>query len=583
MRIPIRRPPLLLVIVGVLFLLLPLLAYLQYDWLGKVSEREREQMQTTLQRTLSQFSEDFDREIGRILMEFHAPPDQVEPTAADYAKIYARWNSSTRYPLLIRDVLRQQPKSSGGESLQRLNVRDRVWEHADPIPELERQEELGQPIDDAIPAVVIPIFRLNSTRHEDVLLNPATVSHLIVRLNFDYIQAEFIPALVRSHFASITSDYRLQITAEAEGSRIIYSSDPGTSIDGEGDATEHFFGPRLEGESGIIAFSEPLTAVAPPIGIASDHVFSIHVTPGTMTHAMSVGHFAEFKQNGWRVTAVHRSGSLDQAVAQLRRRNLAMSFSILALLSASVAIVLVSASRAQRLARRQMEFVSAVSHELRTPLAVICSAGENLADGVVRDSDQLKSYGKVVRDEGRRLTEMVEQILVFAGVRSGLKKQRFEPVDVAHIIDKAIRAFESTVRENGYVVETRIARDLPPVLGESESLIRAVRNLISNAIKYGGEDRWIGVSALLQDRCVKIAVQDHGCGIPSSELPHVFEPFFRGRSAVDGQIQGSGLGLSLVQEAAQAHGGCVDVSSTEEVGSTFRISLPIMNPIESYT
>src|SRR5215813_9905908 len=115
-----RKFPLLLVIVGILFLLLPLLAYLQYDWLGKVSEREREQMQNTLQRTLSQFSEDFDRELSRILSEFHGQPDQIERTASDYAAIYSRWNSSAPYPRLIRDVFMQQPASSGVRGLQRL-------------------------------------------------------------------------------------------------------------------------------------------------------------------------------------------------------------------------------------------------------------------------------------------------------------------------------------------------------------------------------------------------------------------------------------------------------------------------------
>jgi signal transduction histidine kinase len=410
------------------------------------------------------------------------------------------------------------------------------------------------------------------------------VSHLIVRLDFDYIQKEFIPALVRSHFASMTNEYHLQITRNGGREEIVYSSNPGTPIVGEGDATEHFFGPRLEGEPAIVALNEPDTAIAPVTGAAADHVFSIHLTPGPMgmAHAMAVGLLRD-RQDGWRVTAVHRTGSLDFAVAQLRRRNLAISFSILALLSASVAIVIVSAARAQRLARQQMEFVSAVSHELRTPLAVICSAGENLADGVVRDSEQLKNYGKVVRNEGRRLTDMVEQILAFAGVRSGLKKQKFVPLDIANIIDKAMEALESTIRENGYVIETQIAPDLPRVMGESGSLARAVRNLISNAFKYGGKDRWVRVSASLEGPWVKIAVQDHGRGIPSSELPHVFEPFFRGRSAVDGQLQGSGLGLSLVKEAAEAHGGRVDVSSSEGWGSTFHISLPIMNEIESST
>src|SRR5262252_7611713 len=109
MRFRKGHSSLLLAVVAILFLLLPLLAYLQYDWLGKVSEREREQMQNTLQRTLSQFSEDFDRELSRILSEFHGPPDQIERTAADYAAIYSRWNSSAPYPRLIRDVFMQLP------------------------------------------------------------------------------------------------------------------------------------------------------------------------------------------------------------------------------------------------------------------------------------------------------------------------------------------------------------------------------------------------------------------------------------------------------------------------------------------
>src|SRR5215813_5977674 len=118
MRIRKRNFPFLLVIVAVLFLLLPLLAYLQYDWLGKVSEREREQMQTALRHTLSQFSEDFDRELGRVLTEFHTPPDHDERTAADYSRIYGRWKSSAPYPRLIRDIFMQRPASTGGPPLQ---------------------------------------------------------------------------------------------------------------------------------------------------------------------------------------------------------------------------------------------------------------------------------------------------------------------------------------------------------------------------------------------------------------------------------------------------------------------------------
>jgi signal transduction histidine kinase len=222
-----------------------------------------------------------------------------------------------------------------------------------------------------------------------------------------------------------------------------------------------------------------------------------------------------------------------------------------------------------------MEFVSAVSHELRTPLAVICSAGENLADGVVRDPDRLKSYGKVVRDEGRRLTEMVEQVLSFAGLQSGLKRQTFVPVNLAEITDRALSTFEIPIRENGFTVERRIPEDVPAVMGEPVSLTRALHNLLSNAIKYGGDKRWIGLSIFTEGPWVKLAVQDHGPGIPAVELSHIFEPFYRGRSAVEAQIHGSGLGLSLVKQAVEQHNGVIHVSSNPGSGSTFCIALPV--------
>src|SRR5262247_1373042 len=110
MRVRKRKFPLLLVIVGILFLL-PLLAYLQYDWLGKVSEREREQMQTALRHTLSQVAEDFDREIARIFREFDNRPqwNDSQQLADETSRIYAHWRSSAPYPKLIRDVFLRQP------------------------------------------------------------------------------------------------------------------------------------------------------------------------------------------------------------------------------------------------------------------------------------------------------------------------------------------------------------------------------------------------------------------------------------------------------------------------------------------
>jgi len=290
---------------------------------------------------------------------------------------------------------------------------------------------------------------------------------------------------------------------------------------------------------------------------------------------------AVIDQGGWKITAVHRAGSLDAAVAQLRRRNLAISFSILAVLATSIGMVLISTARAQRLARQQIEFVSTVSHELRTPLAVICSAGENLADGVVNDREQLETYGKLVRDEGRRLTEMVEQVLSFAGLQSGLRKQTFVPVDLADIVEQTLQDLDMVIHEDGFTVERAFSRDLPLIMADPVSLRRAVHNLITNAIKYSGSERWIRISIVTEEQWVRLTVEDRGVGIASADLSHIFEPFYRCRTAVEAQIHGSGIGLSLVKKAIDQHGGEVSVTSTPGCGSSFSMALPITRPLEA--
>jgi signal transduction histidine kinase len=239
---------------------------------------------------------------------------------------------------------------------------------------------------------------------------------------------------------------------------------------------------------------------------------------------------------------------------------------------------MLSVQRAQRLARQQMEFVAGVSHELRTPLAVICSAGENLADGVIDDRQQIQRYGEVIRNEGRRLTEMVEQVLEFAGIQSGRKAYNISSVDVASVIERALLALEPALSSDHFKIEKQVASYLPPVMADSSALSRAIQNLLDNAMKYSGDSRWIGVSArteVLDGKFeVQIAVSDKGMGIAPADMLRVFEPFHRGQATVAAQIHGSGLGLSLVKHILEAHGGRVDVRSVEGQGSAFTLHLP---------
>jgi signal transduction histidine kinase len=268
----------------------------------------------------------------------------------------------------------------------------------------------------------------------------------------------------------------------------------------------------------------------------------------------------------------HKRGSVDQAVQAALARNLAIGFSVLGLLGVSVALIAASAQRERALAARQLEFVAAVSHELRTPLAVIRSAGENLADGVVADSAQVRRYGGLVRDEGLRLTQMVEQVLSFAGADAPGRERA--PVDVATVVERAVA---SEARE-GWTIERNAPAGLPPVLGDAAALERAVANLVSNARKYGGPERVIGVRVRGVPEAapgeITVTVTDRGPGIEADERARLFEPFFRGRQAREAQIPGSGLGLAVVRRIVESHGGRVELVAEPGRGSAFTIVLP---------
>jgi len=276
----------------------------------------------------------------------------------------------------------------------------------------------------------------------------------------------------------------------------------------------------------------------------------------------------------WRLLVKHPSGSLEVAVTSARRRNLLISSSILAVLGASVGLLVLSTRRAQELARQQMEFVAAVSHELRTPLAVIRSAGENLADGVVHDEEQVRKYGDLVRNEGRRLTEMVEQILDFAGIESGQLGFALRPVAIAPTLHEVVASSRSLIEGARLQVEYALPEQLPPVLGDEAALRRVFQNLIANAIKYGERGGWIGIRARQVGREVHVTIADRGIGIAPAEQPRIFEPFYRAPDVVAAQIQGAGLGLSLVKRIVEAHGGRVSVQSVPGSGSEFTVVLP---------
>ena len=297
--------------------------------------------------------------------------------------------------------------------------------------------------------------------------------------------------------------------------------------------------------------------------------------PGQKTTTRTETRLTSSASPHWKLVVTHPSGSLEAVVTSQRRRNLAISSSVLGLLGASMGLLVLATRRAQRLAKQQMEFVAAVSHELRTPLAVIRSAAENLADGVVHDEARIRRYGELMRAEGRRLTDMVEQILEFAGIQSGQRGFALRPVGVGPLVSDIVSASASLIETAGLVVEFDIPDDLPPVLGDEPALRRVFQNLIDNAIKYGAGGKSIRISGRQSGGEVSVTVADRGIGIDAADQTRIFEPFYRAAEVVAAQVQGAGLGLSLVQRIVAAHGGRVTVKSAPREGSAFTVHLPV--------
>jgi two-component system OmpR family sensor kinase len=175
---------------------------------------------------------------------------------------------------------------------------------------------------------------------------------------------------------------------------------------------------------------------------------------------------------------------------------------------------------------------------------------------------------------------MVEQILEFAGIQSGQRRFEPKPVDIRAVLNDVLSASTSLIESARVTVETDVPDDLPPVLGDDAALRRAFQNLVGNAIKYGGDNRWIGLRARGggQGRPVCVTVADRGIGIAAAEQSRIFEPFYRTGDVIAAQIQGAGLGLSLVQRIVEAHGGRIEVTSTPGAGSEFRVYLPPAGP-----
>jgi signal transduction histidine kinase len=228
------------------------------------------------------------------------------------------------------------------------------------------------------------------------------------------------------------------------------------------------------------------------------------------------------------------------------------------------------------LARLKSDFVSTVSHEFKSPLTSIRQLAEMLQEGRVPSEERRQRYYDVLVEQSTRLSSLVANILDLARIEEGRKEFRFERVDIGELVSEVVATTQHRVGHEGYIVEARIEDALPPVRVDRDAIAQAISNLVDNAIQYSGDSKRIKLYASAGEGHVTVAVEDFGVGIPEDEIDRVFERFYRGGHELTRTVKGSGLGLTLVKEVLEAHGGTVQVKSEPGRGSTFSIRLPVL-------
>ena len=546
------------------------LAVLQYRWTGEISRSEQQRLKGNLTTSVRGFEQEFSYDIERLCEAFEIDPEVAPASLGNLVvRQQSAWERVASRPALLArvDIWKLEEGHASFESFEasgRHLAEASLPARLDSLHQyLERQAQLlnARVIGDRealyypwtfqgpAPALVRPIFHVVNARDMYVQLQ----GFLILEFNEEFLEQQYVPELVVRHFGEPgLMSFGVAVRTIKAPNRTIYTTNANSGVSN----------------------SAPDAAV--------------NLFDSVAEEARRRGHAplqAAIGSEQWQLVVQDPAGSVDVGVAQWRRRNLAISFGLLAILAGTMVLLFSVARRAERLAKLQMEFVAGVSHELCTPLAVINSAAENIVDGVVEGAAQVQQYGAMIREQGRRLERLVDEVLLFAAGRFGRSGYDLRPTEVVPILEQSLAASEAMLRDAGFTFQKEISPQLPFVIADSEALSKCVENLVSNAMKYSGENRWVALRAVCATRQglpeVQISVEDRGIGISAADLPHVFEPFYRAQSVRDGQIRGVGLGLYLVKRMMEAMGGHVSVSSRPFKGSVFTLHLPVFDSAEA--
>jgi two-component system phosphate regulon sensor histidine kinase PhoR len=220
------------------------------------------------------------------------------------------------------------------------------------------------------------------------------------------------------------------------------------------------------------------------------------------------------------------------------------------------------------------DVMTLVTHELLTPLTAIQGMSEVLAQYEVQ-AERRREMHLAINDEAKRLSHMIKEYLDISRLESGAHQLRQAPVRIGPLVERVLLLLDPLASQRNIRIERRLAPELPALLADADLIAQALTNLIANAIKYSPPQTEIVVRANMTGDALVVEVEDQGYGIPADALSQIFEKFYRVPRVEDADVHGTGLGLALVREIVELHGGRVTVESEPGAGSIFSVRLPL--------
>jgi two-component system sensor histidine kinase SenX3 len=277
-----------------------------------------------------------------------------------------------------------------------------------------------------------------------------------------------------------------------------------------------------------------------------------------------------------RRTNIKQTGTIEIARGPIGEGKREITVTIIPLKENELVLVLLrDESEAQRVHDVRRDFVANISHELKTPIGALSLLSEAVL-GAKDDSEAVTRFASRMQSEAKRLTGLVQEIIQLSRVQDSDPLKQAQLLSASDIIKEALDQCRTTADSRKITLNFQESED-GAILGDRDQLTMAIHNLIENAVNYSPADTKVAISTSIQGEIITISVADQGIGIPEAEVERIFERFYRVDPARSRETGGTGLGLSIVKHIITKHGGEISVWSSENVGSTFTIRLPIQS------